>query len=46
MVQRFAAKGEKDVKQYLLRGDYRQMVELAIIMLIGKLPDFMKFHWV
>ena len=37
---------ENQDKELLLRGDYRQVVELAIVLLGGELPDGKKFHWV
>ena len=37
---------ESQHQELLLRGDYRQVVELAVILLGGELPDGMEFHWV
>ena len=37
---------ESQHQELLLRGDYRQVVELAVIILGGELPDGRKFHWV
>ena len=37
---------ESQHQELLLRGDYRQVVELAVILLGGELPEGMEFHWV
>ena len=37
---------ESQDQELLLRGDYRQVVELAIVLLGGELPEGMEFHWV